>query len=188
MDMMTCGTLTHVDGRVVETGSPLEIVATRRELQYLREAQRRSGRPGIGLLAAQSSVSELGDLAVANPAYLRPCDSHLVPMLNELKIENHITREPEQVKAFRDTWRDGSHSYLTYLRDRLTVARVLLTDSGDLVLDPTCGSGTTATVAEQWGRRWITIDTSRWRWRWPVPASWARVIRFTCWPIPATAR
>ena len=32
----------------------------------------------------------------------------------------HITREPEQVKAFRDTWRDGIHSYLTYLRDRLT--------------------------------------------------------------------
>ena len=32
---------------------------------------------------------------------------------------------------------------------------------GDLVLDPTCGSGTTAFVAEQWGRRWITIDTSR---------------------------
>jgi methylamine---corrinoid protein Co-methyltransferase len=88
VDMMTCGTLTHVDGRVVETGSPLEIVATRRELQYLREAQRRAGRPGIGLLAAQSSVSELGDLAVAHPAYLRPCDSHLVPMLNELKIEN----------------------------------------------------------------------------------------------------
>jgi adenine-specific DNA-methyltransferase len=205
---------------------------------------------------------------------------------------DHITREPEQVKAFRDTWRDGIHSYLTYLRDRLTVARDLLhesgsifvqigdenvhrvralmdevfgdeqyqsvaltssheyskgkiqynfngklyspnmrywstsseglqrldyserifpaksiirykmyfsdfpvipmtniwsdlmgasdviyvvqtnqtiiqrcllmtTDPGDLVLDPTCGSGTTAYVAEQWGRRWITIDTSR---------------------------
>ena len=43
------------------------------------------------------------------------------------------------------------------------VARCLLmtTDPGDLVLDPTCGSGTTAYVAEQWGRRWITIDTSR---------------------------
>src|SRR5204863_5138867 len=43
------------------------------------------------------------------------------------------------------------------------IARCLLltTDPGDLVLDPTCGSGTTATVAEQWGRRWITIDTSR---------------------------
>ena len=44
----------------------------------------------------------------------------------------HITREPEQVKAFRDTWRDGIHSYMTYLRDRLTVARDLLTDSGSI--------------------------------------------------------
>ena len=44
----------------------------------------------------------------------------------------HITREPEQVKAFRDTWRDGIHSYLTYLRDRLTVCRDLLTDSGSI--------------------------------------------------------
>lgn len=38
---------------------------------------------------------------------------------------------------------------------------IMSTDPGDLVLDPTCGSGTTAYVAEQWGRRWITIDTSR---------------------------
>ena len=45
---------------------------------------------------------------------------------------DHITREPEQVKAFRDTWRDGIHSYLTYLRDRLTVARDLLTESGSV--------------------------------------------------------
>ena len=43
------------------------------------------------------------------------------------------------------------------------VERCLLmtSDPGDLVLDPTCGSGTTAAVAEQWGRRWVTIDTSR---------------------------
>ncbi len=47
---------------------------------------------------------------------------------------DHITREPEQVKAFRDTWRDGVHSYLTYLRDRLTVARDLLTRSGSIFL------------------------------------------------------
>ena len=45
---------------------------------------------------------------------------------------DHITREPEQVKAFRDTWRDGIHSYLTYLRDRFTVARDLLADSGSI--------------------------------------------------------
>lgn len=45
---------------------------------------------------------------------------------------DHITREPEQVKAFRDTWRDGVHSYLTYLRDRFTVARDLITESGSI--------------------------------------------------------
>ena len=46
--------------------------------------------------------------------------------------QQHISREPEQVKAFRDTGRDGIHSYLTHLRDRLTVARDLLTESGSI--------------------------------------------------------
>ncbi|MDN5787863.1 site-specific DNA-methyltransferase [Pseudorhodobacter sp.] len=46
--------------------------------------------------------------------------------------KDHVTREPEQVRAFRDTWKDGIHSYLTYLRDRLTVARDLLTESGSI--------------------------------------------------------
>lgn len=45
---------------------------------------------------------------------------------------DHVTREPEQVRAFRDTWRDGINSYLTYLRDRLTVARDLLHGSGSI--------------------------------------------------------
>ncbi|MBX9856698.1 MAG: site-specific DNA-methyltransferase, partial [Gemmatimonadaceae bacterium] len=49
------------------------------------------------------------------------------------KVE-HITREPEQVKAFRDTWRDGIHSYLTYLRDRLEIARDLLHESGSVFI------------------------------------------------------
>ena len=44
----------------------------------------------------------------------------------------HLTRDPEQVKAFRDTWKDGIQSYLTYLRDRLTVARDLLTETGSI--------------------------------------------------------
>lgn len=47
---------------------------------------------------------------------------------------SHITREAEQVKAFRDTWRDGIHSYLSYLRDRLTVARDLLAESGSIFI------------------------------------------------------
>jgi adenine-specific DNA-methyltransferase len=45
---------------------------------------------------------------------------------------DHITREPEQVKAFRDTWRDGIHSYLSYLRERMIVARDLLADTGSI--------------------------------------------------------
>ncbi len=46
--------------------------------------------------------------------------------------QTDISREPEQVKAFRDTWKDGIHCYLTYLRDRLTVVRDLLTESGSI--------------------------------------------------------
>lgn len=68
-----------------------------------------------------------------------------------------------------DMWTDtgiaGFTSDKTYVVETSpkVVERCLLmaTDAGDLVLDPTCGSGTTAYVAEQWGRRWITIDTSR---------------------------
>ena len=56
----------------------------------------------------------------------------------------------------------------------------MATDPGDLVLDPTCGSGTTAYVAEQWGRRWITIDTSRVALPSRAPASWVPAIPTTC--------
>jgi len=53
-------------------------------------------------------------------------------------------------------------TYIVQTAQRVVERCVLMaTDPGDLVLDPTCGSGTTAYVAEQWGRRWITIDTSR---------------------------
>ena len=74
--------------------------------------------------------------------------------------QEHISREPEQVKAFRDTWRDGIHSYLTYLRERITVARDLLTESGSIfvqigdenvhrvraVLDEVMGTGNYASL------------------------------------------
>jgi adenine-specific DNA-methyltransferase len=75
-----------------------------------------------------------------------------------------------------DHWEDTAVSgfsdpkYYVVQTNIKAMQRVLLmsTDPGDLVLDPTCGSGTTAYVAEQWGRRWITIDTSR------VPLTLAR--------------
>src|SRR5256885_11293517 len=65
----------------------------------------------------------------------RPPRSTLFPYTTLFRSDGntaHITREPEQVKAFRDTWRNGIHSYLTYLRDRLDVARELLADSGSV--------------------------------------------------------
>jgi len=88
VDLITCGSLPQVDGHNVGTGKPTEILAARRELKLLREGLRQVGRPGMGMLAGQSSVSELGDLAIAHPDYLRPCDSHLVAMFNELMIDN----------------------------------------------------------------------------------------------------
>jgi len=69
-------------------------------------------------------------------------------------------------KAISNWW-DGfggapDQVYVVQTNERIVERCILMvTDPGDLVLDPTCGSGTTATVAEQWGRRWITIDTSR---------------------------
>ena len=71
------------------------------------------------------------------------------------------------VVPISDVWTDVSGGasekvYVVQTNSRI-IERCLLmtTDPGDLVLDPTCGSGTTAFVAEQWGRRWVTIDTSR---------------------------
>src|SRR5258708_5204278 len=70
------------------------------------------------------------------------------------------------VMMVNSIWEDiGADSDKIYVVQTPTAAIkrciVMTTDPGDLVIDPTCGSGTTATVAEQWGRRWITIDTSR---------------------------
>ena len=105
VDLITCGTLAEVDGREVRTGEALEITATRRELTYLHQALARVGRPGMGMLAAQSSVSELGDLAAAHPDYLRPCDAHLIPMLNELKIDNRNIARGGQFNGIRHAQR-----------------------------------------------------------------------------------
>jgi len=89
IDGLDHGAIVIVDGREVRTGSPLEVTATRRELSYLRQGITRCGRPGMPLIAAESSATALGDLAVAHPDYLRTCDVHLVPILSELKTDYH---------------------------------------------------------------------------------------------------
>ena len=64
--------------------------------------------------------------------------------------------------AWGDTWGEPEKHYVVQTTTKVFQRCILMTtDPGDLVFDPTCGSGTTAYVAEQWGRRWITCDTSR---------------------------
>lgn len=73
------------------------------------------------------------------------------------------------INQWTDTIEFGGRSYVVQTTPTVIQRCILMTtDPGDLVLDPTCGSGTTAYVAEQWGRRWITCDTSR------VPLALAR--------------
>jgi len=89
MDIMITGGLVTVEGMDVKTGGPLEIRATRQELLWAREALERGGRPGMHIYAAgESSATELGTLAICNERYMRGSDSHMIPVLSELKTDN----------------------------------------------------------------------------------------------------
>jgi len=98
----------------------------------------------------------------------------LIAQGETLRFINYLSDYP--VTPLTNNWSDTQISgygdkkpYVVWTLPKVIVRCVLMTtDPGDLVLDPTCGSGTTAYVAEQWGRRWITIDTSR------VPLALAR--------------
>lgn len=77
-----------------------------------------------------------------------------------------IFHDDSPYSKLTNPWTDTSgpqdKSYVVQTADEVVKRCILMsTDPGDLVLDPTCGSGTSAFVSEQWGRRWITIDTSR---------------------------
>jgi adenine-specific DNA-methyltransferase len=86
---------------------------------------------------------------------------------NSLRYKRSLTDFPwtEYTNVWTDTVVGSFHEdklYVVQTSPKVTARCLLMaTDPGDLVLDPTCGSGTTACVAEQWGRRWITCDTSR---------------------------
>ncbi len=91
----------------------------------------------------------------------------LMPIGKSLMYKRYHGDFPWQpvTSIWRDTLMTGftePKTYVVQTSEKVVQRCVLMTtDPGDLVLDPTCGSGTTAYVAEQWGRRWITIDTSR---------------------------
>ena len=91
----------------------------------------------------------------------------ILPVGERLRFKRFMDDFP--VKALNNSWDDTSTGsftdskvYVVQTASKVIERCILMTtDPGDLVLDPTCGSGTTAYVAEQWGRRWITVDTSR---------------------------
>ncbi len=87
VDALGHGSLHIIDGIEVRTGSPMEVRATRQELLYVREALRREGRPGMPFVAAESSTTVLGDLAVMHPDFMPPGNFHFTPTLNELKTD-----------------------------------------------------------------------------------------------------
>jgi adenine-specific DNA-methyltransferase len=106
----------------------------------------KTNREGMARLIVAERVGAAG----RTPSYIRFLDDFPVFPLNN---------------AWEDTVTAGyaaDKSYVVQTNPKIIERCMLMcTDPGDLVLDPTCGSATTAYVAEQWGRRWITIDTSR---------------------------
>ncbi|HZW04584.1 MAG TPA: monomethylamine:corrinoid methyltransferase [Anaerolineaceae bacterium] len=89
LDLIIPGSLTTIEGMEVRTNGPLEIRACRQEMIWMREALDRCGRSGVHIYAAgESSSTELGTLAIANEKYMRLSDSHMIPVLSELKTDN----------------------------------------------------------------------------------------------------
>jgi adenine-specific DNA-methyltransferase len=92
------------------------------------------------------------------------CANRIIATETSLRYVHFLNDFPYSVVA--NVWSDvmGEPDIIYVVQTNTTVIEhcmLMTTDTGDLVLDPTCGGGTTAFVAEEWGRRWITIDTSR---------------------------
>ena len=111
------------------------------EVEFYRHTRKWSNRFILGdSLEVMTSLAEREGLRgkvqaiYVDPPYGIRFNSNFQWSTNSREVKDgkpdHLTREPEQVRAFRDTWRDGIHSYLGYLRDRLMAARELLTENG----------------------------------------------------------
>jgi adenine-specific DNA-methyltransferase len=150
------GRLPLPDGAALYRLNPLTSQSASETTLFRFELDGRSYEPGKG--GWKTNLSGMAKLSYAG---------RLVGVGNTLTFVRYFKDFPFQ--TFNDIWDDTRQSgfgdpkvYVVQTASRV-VDRCLLmtTDPGDLVLDPTCGSGTTAYVAEQTGRRWITIDTSR---------------------------
>ena len=161
-------------GGVRRRATKEELASPPRELRFFRPDQLTSQRPAQGSDVRsfhyegrdfepgrgtfKTDAKGLQALAAAN---------RLLPIGNTLTFVRYLDDFPAfpLTNSWTDTVTSGFSEAKVYVVQTNTkvVERCILmsTDPGDLVLDPTCGAGTTAYVAEQWGRRWITIDTSR---------------------------
>jgi adenine-specific DNA-methyltransferase len=116
---------------------------------------------GDGQCWKHTVISELGE----TPGMTRlAMADRLHPLTNDVRFVRYAPKPP--ISRLSNWWDNlgGASSPIYVVQTNTEIAKrciLMTTDPGDLVLDPTCGSGTTAVVAEQWGRRWITIDTSR---------------------------
>ncbi|GER80472.1 MAG: site-specific DNA-methyltransferase [Anaerolineales bacterium] len=134
-------------------------------------------------LISQGAASESQPFVFNGEKYYPPASSHWkvkTENLQRVGFASRIQQTPNSIQfrgfiddfpisTLNNIWTDTITG--SFMEDKVYVVQtnpkiiercmLMTTDPGDLVLDPTCGSGTTAYVAEQWGRRWITIDTSR---------------------------
>lgn len=115
----------------------------RQAIEFYRHAHGWSNRliAGDSLLVMNSLLEKEGMAGKVQMIYIDPpygikYGSNFQPFVNKRDVKDgkdeDLTAEPEQIRAFRDTWELGIHSYLSYLRDRLLLARELLTDTGSL--------------------------------------------------------
>ncbi|MDR7538408.1 MAG: DNA methyltransferase, partial [Armatimonadota bacterium] len=122
----------------VERQEPL-----REAIEFYQHAHGWSNRliAGDSLLVMNSLLEKEGMAGKVQMIYIDPpygikYGSNFQPFVNKRDVKDgkdeDLTAEPEQIRAFRDTWELGIHSYLTYLRDRLLLARELLTESGSI--------------------------------------------------------
>ena len=170
------------DGRIM-TVSEWEKTNGQRFVYENRPPQSKVFRPGD--ISSQGRASQPQPFEFNGKIYELTSDRHWTANypngMNRLKELKRIIQRDNSLaymryfedfpyKEVNNLWSDtgtnqmegGGKVYVVQTSTK-TIQRCILmtTDPGDLVLDPTCGSGTTAFVAEQWGRRWITMDTSR---------------------------
>ncbi len=114
---------------LIKGGKPDMLLMSRRTRRTLNRLARQSGA------FLETDRNEFGQMIHIDPPYGIKCSSDFQPRIDRRDMKDKdedLTHEPEQIKAYRDTWKPGTPSYLTCLRDRLLLARELLTESGSI--------------------------------------------------------